>query len=108
MQRGTCLRLVRNRTSHPAGFWMPGVGRPEVEAILNDLPSELSMWILNPALFPTYPIATFTDLCEAAMEPPYLLHYNWMKGVRTKKATMAEACHWHLKETGAGERGGSA
>lgn len=106
LQQGQCVRFIRNPT-HEA-WWLPGRSDPRIAAILAELPEELSLWILNPVTFPTYPIVFSTDLCEVAMEQPYLLHYNWMKGAGTKAQAMADMCHWWGEPPLQGQEGKNA
>jgi hypothetical protein len=95
LQRNQCMRL---RRAHPlnsaARRLLPGHDDPLVRRLMEQLPDELSIWLLSPALFPTYPVLSSSEACMAMLERPYMVHYNWMKGVETKVDSMKLLCHW--------------
>lgn len=55
----------------------------------------VKVWVLNPALFPLRPIYEHSRMHQVALEPPYMVHYNWIHGVKPKETRMQENGHWY-------------
>ncbi len=54
----------------------------------------VTLWLLNPLLFPLRPAEELTRLYSLALEGPYLKHYNWIVGSSGKVQEMAAAGDW--------------
>lgn len=124
MQSGRCINLLKRpdadlralfdaasgasgagstRSSLPDAYHarpMPGLHLPEVQDVVRRLPSSVSMWLLSPALFPTRVVLDKTELCQTLAEPPFLIHYNWLKTTQEKIAEMKYNCHWYTGPAG--------
>lgn len=53
-------------------------------------------WVLNPLTFPLRPTHDDPRTRNAALELPYLKHYNWVIGAAYKTAQMKGDCNWFL------------
>lgn len=54
----------------------------------------VDVWPLNPNLFPNFPVYAKLKQPEAVLEPPFIVHFNWLYGIPAKESNMRETGHW--------------
>ena len=61
--------------------------------------AEVRVWPLNPNLFPNHPLYVKQKQSEHVLEPPFIVHYNWLYGIAAKEREMQGAGHWLIPDT---------
>jgi Nucleotide-diphospho-sugar transferase len=56
----------------------------------------VSIWPLSQALFPNTVIYKKLRLHERNLEPPFIVHYNWIYGINPKVMEMRGTGHWYI------------
>ena len=56
--------------------------------------ARVSVWPLNPAMFPNFPIGVKEKMSEKILEPPFILHFNWLYGIASKISSMQGQKMW--------------
>jgi hypothetical protein len=56
--------------------------------------ARVSVWPLNPTMFANFPVAVKERMPERFLEPPFIVHYNWLYGIPAKENEMRNAGHW--------------
>ena len=56
----------------------------------------VDVWPLNPNLFPNYPIYAKEKMPEKVLEPPFIMHANWLYGIAAKEHTLKGLGMWYI------------
>lgn len=59
---------------------------------------DVRIWPLNPNLFPNHPLYVKAKQSEVVLEPPFIVHYNWLYGIAAKENEMKGNGHWLIPE----------
>ena len=58
--------------------------------------ARVDMWPLNPNLFPNWPVYAKEKMPLHVLEPPFIMHANWIYGILSKVNTLKGAGMWYI------------
>jgi hypothetical protein len=58
----------------------------------------VSLHLLSPVLFGSWQHYFVYNLTDWTQESPYVIHYNWVTGLKNKKAKMVQHGYWLIKD----------
>ena len=56
----------------------------------------VDIWPLNPNLFPNYPVYAKEKMPLHVLEPPFIVHFNWLFGRAAKEGNMKGEGLWFI------------